>query len=112
MGRPVPKDANGIQIQIGDLVCYTTNSRDSGLGFGRVATIKETPTTISVINHITQQWDRVPSLSFRISVQLTDPRGNPRIAKRYDTATGRYEDYEVTSRSGQIIHAPHKFLIL
>lgn len=110
MKNPVPLDAMGNQINIGDLVCYTTNARESGLNFGIVSTIKASQSSKIEWDEITQSWESVPYMTFRIMLNITDAFGREKFHTTWED--GRKISTGIPKKSGQVHHSAHKFLRL
>lgn len=106
-GTPVPEDVRGHSIRVGQLVCYSTNDRHSGLKFGTVRDIKtkHTPRT---------DRDGMPCdhYSHTIVMDTTDVTGKPLYETEWDSILGKHTETTIQRRSGRVQYASDKFLIL
>lgn len=112
MSNPKPTDARGRDINIGDFVCYTTNTRESGLAFGFVRMIKERAGVINQYDPSSRTWNLVPHTHFRIAVNQTDAFGNPKYVTKYDPIQRDYVKTPHEKKSGLVNHSSDKFLRL
>ena len=122
MGVNGPVDVKGVPLQEGQLVCYTTNSRGSGLQFGTVRKIYEKTETRRQYDYRTRSYTNpVPVTSYRVSFNVTDVDGKPRMQTEYDSTIPNPESYNGFGKhvetdnqvvSGIIDYQSNKFLIL
>lgn len=107
-GTPVPQDVRGHDIVVGQLVCYSTNDRHSGLKFGTVRNIKtkHTQRTDHRDGSLYDQW------SHTIVMDTTDVTGKPLYETEWDSILGKHEETTIQRRSGRVEHSAGKFMIL
>lgn len=106
-GTPIPTDARGNDIQVGQLVLYTTNREGGAFEYGTVIDIK---TAHDFYDYTARGGDKWDAYTHRIRMARTDIDGNPKM--EYEWLNGKREDTDVQQKSGLVNHSPNKFLIL
>jgi hypothetical protein len=112
MSKPVATDARGAVLGVGDFVCYTVNTRGSGLSFGHIFKIDEKQVTRYTYDPVT--YDRTPyqDIDFIIVVAVTDAFGNTVFETEWDSANRQHVTTTKPTKSGRIAHHKLKFLKL
>lgn len=109
MSKPLPTDARGSVLSIGDLVCYTTNSEGSRLAFGRVEKFyeKERPPRTGYNGQL------IPgTVTYKLRMARTDAYGNAKFNTEFDRVLRQYVTTGTQSKSGIIEWETDKFLKL
>lgn len=125
MGVKTPVDVRGIPLTEGQLVCYTTNARESGLQFGTIRQIRTKHTVRQRMNYETNQPEDMDFYEHRIVFNITDVDGTPKFETRFDpdvpnpesrrwggNGFGEYVLTDIQSKSGLVQYSSGKFLIL
>lgn len=119
-----PVDVRGIPLTEGALVCYTTNSRGSGLQFGTVRKIHEKVHNVRPYDYATGTYGPpTPKTSYKVSFNITDVDGNIKYQQEWDadapnpdsyngTGFGKHVPTDKPCVSGIIDNEAGKFLIL
>lgn len=124
-GPDEPKDARGAVLTEGAFVCYTTNSRDSGLSFGHIKKIQTKHEQVRRYDYTTKEHKMVWRTEHKIRVNVTDAFGKPKMQTEWDPTAPNPEnvdwggngfgDHVETDRqvvSGMIDHSEAKFLLI
>lgn len=112
MNKPLPLDVRGNLLAVGDFVCYTTNSRGSGLNFGHIDAINEKNTQrydwegpLDNRVRITTPW-----IEYKIVVAVTDVDGNPKFLEEFDRNTRTWIANGRRRKTGQLEYSASKFM--